>query len=160
MDSNTRTKLIAAAVVAAGPKTGYASLAEWSLAVQSTAVELAVMAGEDSKVVASIEQMSGVKVFSGSVMSVRKEKRSTRGVVVLETGTERENKDPITGETLPSGQEFVRTERTDDPMGLYVAQTARSLTGRKVRVYVEVESIGSGERKVRVLRHLEDLGAA
>jgi hypothetical protein len=88
------------------------------------------------------------KSFLGTVVSITKEQSSTRGVVVLHTGTDRD----------PNGNETVRTDRTDDPDGLMMARKVRALRGHKVLVYVELEPSKDGQRKFRVLRHIVDKG--
>lgn len=88
------------------------------------------------------------KSFIGTVLSVKKEESSTRAIVTLHTGTDRD----------PDGNETVRTDRTDDPDGLLMAKKVQSLKGRKVRVYVQLETMKGSDRKVRVLRHVVDKG--
>lgn len=81
-------------------------------------------------------------------MHIAKEHSSTRGVVTLHTGTERSD----------DGNEQIRTERTDNPVGLAMAKQVKDLVGHKVVVWVEVEQTKNGQSKVRVLRHVEDRG--
>jgi hypothetical protein len=92
------------------------------------------------------------KSFLGTVVSITKEQSSTRGVVVLHTGTDR------SFDGVPAGCETVRTDRTDDPDGLMMARKVRALKGHKVLVYVELESDKNGQRRYRVLRHIVDKG--
>lgn len=99
-------------------------------------------------------QLDACKVFSGTVVDVKKEQSSTRGLVTLNTGTDREK------DGLNAGEEQVRTERTDNPEGLAMAKKVRELKGRRVLVWVEVEEIKGGSSKVRVLRHIQDIGVA
>jgi hypothetical protein len=77
---------------------------------------------------------------------------STRGIVTLFTSVDAERR--------PDGLESVRTDRTDgDPAARALANRFRALTGHKVRVYVDVEVMGSNtSKKVRVVKHVEDLG--
>jgi hypothetical protein len=88
------------------------------------------------------------KSFIGTVLSVKKEESSTRAIVTLHTGTDRD----------PDGNETVRTDRTDDPDGLLMAKKVQSLKGHKVLVYVQLETMKGSDRKVRVLRHVVDKG--
>jgi hypothetical protein len=88
------------------------------------------------------------KSFIGTVLSVKKEESSTRAIVTLHTGTDRD----------PDGNETVRTDRTDDPDGSLMAKKVQSLKGHKVRVYVQLETMKGSDRKVRVLRHVVDKG--
>ena len=150
MDSNIRTSIVTAAVIAAGP--AGEDRAAWQTQVHENAVSIAVMSSETSQIAKAIDQIEKCKVFSGSVVAVKKEQSSTRGIVTLNTGTDRVK------EGLDAGCEQVRTERTDNPFGLAMARKARELIGHRVLVWVEVEEIG--DRKVRVLRHLESLGLA
>lgn len=158
MDVTTRTNIVAAAVVAAGPQGD--DLGTWAAKVQSNAIEIALMAENDSEVAKVLNVIQGAsdannktaKAFTGTVISVKKEASSTRGVVTLHTGTDRVK------EGLAEGQEQVRTERTDNPAGLAMAKKMQGLKGHKVLVFVEIEEYGNGAGKVRVLRHVRDLG--
>lgn len=94
------------------------------------------------------------KSFIGTVVSVKKEESSTRAIITLNTGTDREF------DGIPAGCETVRTDRTDDPDGLIMAKKAQSLKGHKVLVYIELEAMKGSDRKVRVLRHIVDKGVA
>ena len=97
------------------------------------------------------------KIFIGTIVSVTKETKTTRAILTLHTGTDREAKDS-NNVPLPIGQEQLRTERTDNPDGRFMARTAQLLIGHRVTVYVELEAIRGGATKVRVLRHVEDGG--
>lgn len=101
------------------------------------------------------EQIAKAKTFIGTVTDVKKEQSSTRGVITLFTNTEQAR------DGLPAGHEQVRTDRTDSGVaGKALALKARSLIGHRVLVHVEIEEYQgkNGPGKVRVLRHLEDLG--
>lgn len=172
MDESTRITITAAAVNAAGPVSNYTTTgkvenpdgtftevtvpdpAAYQVAVHENAINIAVMAGEKGLVGKALAGVVGpnTKIFSGTVVGVRKEASSTRGLITLHTGTDREK------EGLPAGCEQVRTERTDNPIGKSVALKARNMLGHRVLVYVEVEEINGGQSKVRVLRHVESLG--
>lgn len=151
MDSSTRMNVIAAAVTAAGPVGE--DRAAWQAAVQELAIGITVMASETSQIAKAIESIENSKVFKGTVMSVKKETSSTRGIVTLHTGTDRVK------DGVPAGCEQVRTERTDNPVGLAMAKKMREMIGNSVLVWVEVEEYNNGAGKVRVLRHAEILGA-
>ncbi|GAB2733899.1 hypothetical protein [Nocardioides pakistanensis] len=152
MDSATRTNITAAAVMSAGPVTAYEDRAAYNAAVHENAVSIAIMASESGSIGKALTQIENCKIFSGTVVSVKKEKSSTRGVITLNTGTDRAR------EGVPEGCEQVRTERTDNPIGLAMARKMREMIGHRVLVWVEVEEINNGANKVRVLRHAEDLG--
>lgn len=152
MDQNTRTSIVAAAVTAAGPVSNYADQSAWSNAVHEHAVGIAVMASETSQIARTLTSIENAKVFPGTVMQIRKERSSTRGLITLHTGTDR------TREGVPEGCEQVRTERTDNALGLAMAQKFKSLIGHRVLVWVEVEEYNNGQGKVRVVKHVEPLG--
>lgn len=110
-----------------------------------------------------IEKLTGpdTKHFSGVLLNVQKEASSTRAVLTLETGTDRESKDSISKEVLPAGQEQVRSERTDSSdAGRALAMQAKSLVGHRVLVTVHLEAMSNGKGKVRVLQDIRDLGKA
>lgn len=158
MDVTTRTNIVAAAVVAAGPQGD--DPATWAAQVQSNAIEIALMAENDSDIAKVLDVIQGAsdpnnkvaKAFTGTVLTVKRESSSTRGLVTLHTGTDRVK------EGVPEGAEQVRTERTDNPNGLAMAKKMQMLKGHKVLVYVEIEEFNGGAGKVRVLRHVRDLG--
>lgn len=151
MDHSTRTSVVAAAVVAAGPVTGYDGEDAWQHQVHANAVSIAVMASDTSQIARSIQSVENAKVFSGTVMQVRKEHSSTRGVITLHTDTDR------TKDGVPEGCESVRTDRTDNPLGLAMARRVKSLVGHRVLVWVEIEEFNGGQGKVRVVKHVEAL---
>lgn len=173
MDQNLSTAITAAAVTATGPQTAFTQVvtapngetmtvvdpAAWQAAVVGNAIQIAVMASESGAVGRALKQIEESKVFTCTVVSVEKEARSTRGFVIVHTGTERAAKD-MRGNPLPEGFEVFRTERTDSPIGVAMARKIRGLIGHRVLVWVEVEPIpGDAEgRKARVVRHVEDLG--
>jgi hypothetical protein len=142
------TQIVLAAVAAAGPDDGGG---DWDTKVAMNAARITAMTSPQSAVGQSIAQVAGAKVFTGVVESIRKEQSSTRGVIVLQTRESIHH---------PDGREEVRTERTDKAVGLAMARRVRELRGHRVMVWVEIEEIANGQRKVRVLRHIEDLGAA
>lgn len=146
MDATTRTQVILAAVGAAGPKGEDA--ADWNARVRDNAVGIAVMLGENSSVSKALEKfLAAGKPFPATILGGRKEQTSTRVVVRIR------NKD---GE-----EEEIRTDRTDTPEGLAMANIVKGLVGHRVLIWKELEEMGGGTngRKVRILRHVEDLGA-
>lgn len=147
MDAATRTQVILAAVTSIPPDTE----GDWSTQVHLRAAQIAAMVSDSSSVARVVDGVGNAKVFTGEVVSVHKEASSTRGVVVLNTGTDRAH------DGLPAGHEQVRTDRTDSPVGMAMARMVRGLVGRRVVLWVELE--GSGDRKFRVLRHVEPIDA-
>lgn len=148
-DVRAQIVLAAASVAAAAAATDDDEL-DHSTRVALAAAEITSWLDPRSEVSRAITQVANCKVFLASVVAIRKEKSSTRGVVTLHTGTDRSD----------DGNEEVRTERTDSPIGRAMARRVQTeMIGRKVLVYVEVEPIG-GDRKVRVLRHIVDQGPA
>lgn len=127
--------------------------AEWEARVMEQIANVTVMATSDrSDFVRQAESMKSAKTFVGHVVGVRKEASSTRGIVTLFTATDRAK------DGIPAGCEEARTERTDNAFGLHTARRLRELIGHKVLVWVEVETYGNGAGKVRVVRHVQDLG--
>lgn len=129
----------------------------WEARVQLAAAAMTAMLNNDrSPVLAAIDQVDEAKIFTGTLVSITKEVSSTRGIVILQTGNERQAEYPK-GTPLPAGQEFIRTERTDDPVGKIMANKVRPLVGHEVVVWVELQTM-KNSNKVRVLRHIEDRG--
>ncbi|MEJ7648609.1 MAG: hypothetical protein WKF57_06080 [Nakamurella sp.] len=160
MDNTARTMIIAAAHAVAGPIAADADPAvavkEQRARVIEAITDLAILADDDeswaNKAINSVVG-ENVKRFSGVVVSVDKEKATTRGIVSLKT--------KVHPEYAPDGIEQVRTERTDDPVGLAMAKRLRSLVGHKVLLRVEMEQFvnkAGSARKSRVVRHVQDLG--
>lgn len=147
--SATTTDIVLAAVNSTAPKQDDESDSQYQSRVKSQAVALTVMLGESSPVTKAIGQVQNCKVFSATVAKVVKEKSSTRGKVTLKTKPSKWNED---------GTEEARTERTDNPDGLLMAKRLTELKGHRVLLWVEVEEFDGG--KVRVIRHVEDLGLA
>ncbi|WP_277212289.1 hypothetical protein [Isoptericola croceus] len=148
IDAATKQQIVVAAMSAVGP-VGEDSAA-WESEVARTAARFTAVAGNDQHpAFRAVEQVAAAKVFTGTVVSIVKEQSSTRGLITLHTGTERSD----------DGTESVRTERTDNPVGLAMAKQVRSLVGHKVVVWIEVETMKNGN-KSRVLRHIEDRGEA
>jgi hypothetical protein len=133
---------------------------DWEAEVTLKAIEIAVLTGEKSNVGKAVDVVLDpeTKVFKGTVVEVEKEQSSTRGIITLDTGNSREAKHSITKQPLPAGQEQIRTDRTDGALGKALAIKARNLKFHSVLVWVEVEAVPGKDFKVRVLRHIQDLG--
>lgn len=137
-----------------------AALSDYDQRVKALARQIKVALSDRSPIMVQLgaldkaldSENDGGKVFVGTVISVKKEQSSTRGIVTLYTGTT-QVKDGI-----PAGCEQVRTERTDSADGRAIARGAQELVGHRVTVYVELEAIRGGNTKVRVLRHIESNG--
>lgn len=130
------------------------------VAVSKSIRELVAELSDGSASWKLIDRLSGtaqgidLKRFTGTIVKVTREKSSTRGKLLLYTGTKQE----IDGVDL--GYEIVRTERTDNPEGLMVASEAKSLLGHRVLLWVILEPWANNpNKKTRVLQHLMDLGA-
>lgn len=150
LDAATRLTIVAGAVAAAGADTGDGA---WAGRVEDYAAQIFTMGGERSHVARMLTSLGSCKVFTGAVLGIQREQSSTRGIVTLKTGTS------DTRDGLPAGCEQVRTDRTDsEGRGLRLARQVRTLIGHRVLVWVEVEEYNGGRGKVRVLRHVEDLG--
>lgn len=140
-------QIILAAATAALPKDdGYEDRLRTNIA------EFAAMANDESYT-KIVQQIADSKVFTGIVLGIQKENSSTRGIVTLKTKVSNFH---------PNGQETVRTERTDSsPATLALCKHIKdNLIGHKVAVWVEIETYNEGAGKVRVLRHIKDLGPA
>lgn len=140
------------------------------VAVSKAIRELVAELSEGSASWKLIDRMTGnadgpdLKNFVGTIVKVTREKSSTRGKLLLYTGTKQDVEDGKNADGskryLPAGYEIVRTDRTDDPEGLMVASEAKALLGHRILVWVILEPWASdANRKTRVLVHLMDLGA-
>lgn len=146
MDEMLRTQIILAAVnmtAQDGDET------DWAARCRENAFRITALTNPASELSQAIEAMSSAKVFSGVVTQLRKEASSTRAVVTLRTKP---------NDRHPDGLETVRTDRTDSIVGLRMARRVRGLVGHRVLVWVELEQMARGDNKVRVLRHIEDMG--
>lgn len=146
MDDATRTTIIIAAAQAAGPDAGDGN---WGIAVSEKAASIAAMVSPHSPVSKLVTDMAEAKAFTATILEVKKEQSSTRALVSLKTRP---------SEHHPSGVEPARTDRTDNPSGLALARKMRELKYHRVMVWIAMEEVSGGSRKVRVLRHVEDLG--
>lgn len=129
------------------------------VAVSKAIRELVAELSEGSASWKLIDRLTGnaegveLKRFVGTIVKVTKEKSSTRGKILLYTGTKQE----VDG--VDPGYEIVRTERTDDPEGFMVASEAKALVGHRVLLWVVLEPWANNpNKKTRVLQHLMDLG--
>lgn len=162
MDSKTRTDLLIAAMNAVGPVsdpttnsrgTEIASAAEtWEFQVEQQAMKIMTMAAEGSRLSRALDVVAtahdrdfkGSKAFSATLKAVDIEPSSKRGILTLRARGAEED-------------EQVRTDRTDTARGALMVRLAKALEGHRVMVYIEMEETPQG-RKVRILRHLTDLG--
>ena len=158
-DLASRAAIIGAAASLAGKG---AHLGE----VMDQAARIASMTCDRSAVAQVVDAITNPdsKVLVGHVIGVRKDPKSTRGVILLWTGTTLTYKYKIDGAeyTAPEGVEVVRTDRTDDNSGYgkRLALRLRDLIGHKVTVWVAMEEVvGSADNnKTRVVKHVLDLG--
>lgn len=162
MDTKTRTDLLIAAMNAVGPVsepttnskgTEIASAAEtWEFNVEQKAMEIMTMSADGSRLSRSLDVVAtahdkshqGSKAFSATLKDLSIESSSRRAILTLRGRGADED-------------EQVRTDRTDTARGALMARTAKALVGHRVMVYIEMEETPQG-RKVRILRHLTDLG--
>lgn len=148
MDDSARSAIITAAVIAAGPDTGDGT---WGATVRDKAATIAAMNTPMSPIGKLVDAMTDddTKVFSGTVLAVKKEESSKRALVTLKTRASTHH---------PSGVETARTDRTDNPAGLALARKLRDLKYHRVMVWLQMEQMSGSTNKVRVLIHVEDLG--
>jgi hypothetical protein len=147
MDHNQRLQIITAAVAAVGAVGE--DQAAWQGRVDEMIARLTAMCAETSPAARLIEQVERSKTFTATIVGGKIETSSTRVVVKLKTRPSERN---------PEGVEEARTERTDTPAGRAMSQRLRALKGHRVAIWVEVEPIPGSDKKVRVVRHAEDLG--
>lgn len=145
IDAKTREAIILGAVASVGPTQN--PDAEWNARVTERAVSLLMMLREHSAVSRAIDEIEACgKPFVATIIGGRKEPSSTRTVVDLHV----DGKDEI---------EQIRTDRTDTAAGQALSARAASLKYHRVLVFKSMEQMaGSTDRKVRVLKHIEDLG--
>ncbi len=148
MDQDT-TQIILAAVHAAGP--AGEDRAAWMDAVCDLAAEITVMCSDRSRAARRVQSIRNSKVFTATIVGGKLEASSTRGIVNLRTKPTAQH---------PDGLEQVRTERTDTPDGMAMWSRLKALKGHRVVLFVEVQEYNGGQGKVRVVQHVEDLGAA
>jgi len=146
-----RRAVILAAVQAAGLDDGPDDRGlTWPQRVAETAGRITAMLDPHSDVQRAIGHLEMAKVFPAVIEKVEKEASSTRALITLRTKV---------SERHPDGRETARSERTDDPLGMAMARKLTALRSHKVMLWVELEAMGgSADRRVRVIRHVEDLG--
>lgn len=145
--------IIVAAVNAAGPipknEDGSLDKYKWNQNVSTAAVDIAVLTSPHSPIAKRLAMLETCKKFVATIQGVRKEKTSTRGLVVV--------KAKPTART-PDGIEMARTERTDsNPETAAFANRLKTLEGHRVLMWIDMQDMRNGD-KVRVLQHVEDLG--
>jgi hypothetical protein len=182
IDKAVKDSIIVAAITGAGPVGD--NIDEWEANVLRGARRItAVLADESNPFAKAIDEIDTSSKFISLVSLVKREASSTRGVVYFQDipkGEKGQHPAPQftydevaavhaiqaaarnAGQKppdLPEGLEAIRTERTDVLDGLLLAKEATSLIGHRVVVYKINEPIKGGTLKVRVLRHMTDLGA-
>jgi hypothetical protein len=143
----TKEQIIIAAISAAGPQGD--DLDAWRLRVLENAGSFTAMLAPTSDVSKVIDSVQGSKVFPATILAIKKEDSSTRGLATLKTRVSDRN---------PEGTEQARTERSDSPIGMAMARKLRGLRYHKVLVWVDVQTMSNSTNKVRVISHVEDLG--
>jgi len=137
--------IVLAAIAAAGPADDPES---WSSRVAELSAMVAAMLSPSSSQMRRAASVAASKVFTAELRSVRREASSDRVVVELRTNPTKFH---------PDGVELARTERLDSG-GRALARRCRDLVGHRVKVWIEVQEISGGAKRVRVLQHIEDLG--
>jgi len=138
--------IVLAAIAAAGPAADDPE--SWSSRVAELSAMVAAMLTPQSDQMRRAAAVVASKVFTAELRSVRREMSSDRVVIELRTNPTKFH---------PDGVELARTERLDSG-GRALARRCRELVGHRVKVWVEVQEISGGAKKVRVLQHIEDLG--
>ncbi|WP_435058366.1 hypothetical protein [Streptomyces sp. bgisy060] len=116
--------------------------AAWTEQVRAKAVTLYTLAdsvGQD------LQRLDSAKQFTATLLAVRVEATSTRGVLVVRN---------TSGEL-----EHLRTDRGDTDAGRAMIDRARALVGHRLRVYrLNEQMTGNATRQVRTVVHLTDHG--
>lgn len=116
--------------------------ATWTEQVRAKAIALYTLAdtvGQD------LQRLDAAKQFTATLLSVRLEATSTRGVLVVRN---------TSGEL-----EHLRTDRGDSDAGRTMIERARALVGHRLRVYRLNEQMASNAKlQVRTVVHLTDHG--
>lgn len=146
-DDATKAQVVIAASIIAGPNADEAAVTTQVRAIVSRLSEGSPSMNAFDEADKRDEATEKVKTFRGVILHVDKEVTSERAVIFLKTQPSKYH---------PNGKEFARTERTDTPAGKAVAKQAQALVGHQVQLSVGIE--GTGEVKVRVIRHIEDQG--
>ncbi|WP_028245557.1 hypothetical protein [Pseudoclavibacter soli] len=171
MSETTQTLVILNALAATEHIDGETSR-EHDARVKAKIYELSArLGGENNPLVTAAQAIAECDVFTAVVGLVKKEKSSTRGLVYLVQNPDEWTRERLRDEvhtgyvaarkdyTFPDGVEVIRTDRTDTPEGLLLAKRATELVGHKVVVYKAHETLkNDANRKVKILRHLTDLG--
>lgn len=136
--------IIAAAIAAAGPKTG--SEAAWKAKINELIPSIVSMMGDGSRQTRIAQEVIGASVFVAEFVRYEVEESSTRCVVWLNSGRPSRN--------YPDGIEPIRSHRTDNAQGRAMQEKLNQLQpGDEVVVWKALEE--AGDNKVRVLVHLE-----
>ncbi|XKH58619.1 hypothetical protein LG293_16335 (plasmid) [Citricoccus nitrophenolicus] len=145
---DTVNQIILAAVNAAGPKDP-TNPELWDSAVMKNAKALAVKLSDRSPEAQAIQMLNGASKFVATILAVKKEQSSQRGLVLLKTKV---------SENYPLGVEPIRTERTDSDSGATneFCKELRALTGHRVLIWMEHQS--RGNKKFRIIQYVQDLG--
>jgi hypothetical protein len=123
----------------------------WMARVNRLIPEITAMFGERSRQRAMVARMLEAKVFSGEYVGYEYEQSSTRCIVSLRTVETKEH---------PDGIERIRTDRTDTAAGAAMRDKLDGISANtRVVVWKAMESAGD-TTKVRVLAHIEPIGAA
>lgn len=136
--------IIAAAIAAAGPKTG--SEAAWKAKINELIPSIVSMMGDGSRQTRIAREVLEASVFVAEFVRYEVEESSTRCVVWLNSGRPSRN--------YPDGIEPIRSHRTDNAQGRAMQAKLDELQpGDEIVVWKALEE--AGDNKVRVLVHLE-----
>lgn len=129
---------------------------QWLARVEQRALDLAVLSHQSQALTVVQSALSGVdkkrfKTFVSTIVDVEREESSTRGLIHLQS---------MPSENNETGEEVVRTGRTDSSQSARdLANKAVSLIDHRVRLFIELEPMGTSGKSVRVVHHIVDLGA-
>ncbi|MFE6966804.1 hypothetical protein ACFVAJ_16970 [Agromyces sp. NPDC057679] len=179
LDKSIKDQIVLAALTAAGTAGDDADAHEAAVLAHARAIT-ATLIDDTSKFHTAVDEIDGSSKFVAMINAVRKEASSKRAIVYFEnaSGPINEFRPQFTLEQvhqihlerealraekkklpdLPDGLEMIRTERTDLADGVNLARYATGLTGHRVVVFKIMEPTRDPKVKVRVVRHLKDLG--
>lgn len=145
--AETTQQIILGAINTTGPNDG--TTEDWDVRFDQNLRTITAMIGEGSKAYKTVQMMGEAKKFKGTILGVKAEKTSRRGLVFLYTKP---------SDFHPDGVESARTEQVDRPEAKALYEQLKSLVGHRVLVFVEMQASDNGGKKFRIIQHIQDLG--
>lgn len=150
-DTALRQGLIVAAATMAGARgTQPHEIQDWNHRLLQNAVELHVLANDNSPVSKHLAMLDACNNFVGTVSGGAMQVSSKRIIFGFVTQVNDVNQ---------AGIETARTDITDNnPAARAMANELKGLAGHRVLLWVRKEPIGKTGKHVRVIAHYQDLG--